>query len=118
LEKCIRRQKTSEKEDKVQTQAGQLMRLVLEGLEKECDVILVTIDMSAINSNVSPGVSYPSVVGGLTVEEVKEISFLVGANKKVRIIGVSEFNPAVEAKKTATLAVEIYYEFVRGFSTR
>jgi formiminoglutamase len=42
-----------------------------------------------------PGVSAPSIVGGLTNIEAFEIMDISGKNSKVKLVDFSEFNPAV-----------------------
>jgi arginase family enzyme len=50
------------------TQAGQVFAKLLTGLEAECDSIFVSFDVDSIASKWMPGVSSPSVVGGLSGE--------------------------------------------------
>jgi arginase family enzyme len=45
-----------------------------------CDKIFVSFDVDSINSAYCPGVSAPSVVGGLTKEEAMEIMQISGKN--------------------------------------
>ena len=103
---------------RLKTQAGQLMEQILEELEKEVDYIFFSFDIDSINSGYCPGVSAPSVVGGLTYDEAIELSYLAGNFKKVKLMDVSEFNPAVENKKTPLLVEDIYYHFTKGVSER
>jgi len=56
-----------------------------------------------------PGVSAPSVVGGLTDEEALELCYLAGMCKKVKLIDMSEFNPAVEGIRTPKLLANMFY---------
>lgn len=119
LDKHIRKQKVVG-ESKLKTQAGNLMLKLLESIKEQniVESLLFTFDISSINSNVCPGVSYPSVVGGLSLDEAKEICFLAGSFPIVRVFTLSEFNPAVETTKTSKLCVDLFYEFARGLSTR
>ena len=57
--------------------------------------------MDCIDSQFCPGVSAPSVVGGLSELEALELCYIAGMNDKVRIIDFSEFNPAVEFLRTS-----------------
>lgn len=50
--------------------------------------IFFSFDIDSINSAYCPGVSCPSVIGGLSEEEAYEISFLAGSNKNVYIMDV------------------------------
>jgi arginase family enzyme len=56
-----------------------------------------------------PGVSAPSVVGGLTSAEAMEIAKMAGKEAKVRIVDCSEFNPAVESWLSSHLLGEMFY---------
>lgn len=67
MEKVIRRHHV-EKEGKWRTQGGQVFLKVMERLNEECDTIFVSFDLDSINSMWMPGVSAPSVIGGLTSE--------------------------------------------------
>ena len=71
------------------TQAGQLFEEVLKGLSVEVDYIFVSFDVDAINSKWMPGVSAPSVLGGLSIEEATEIMRIGGRNKKVKLLDCS-----------------------------
>lgn len=55
----------------------------------------MSFDVDSISSKYMPGVSAPSVVGGLTSEEALEIVEIAGLCSKVRLVDFSEFNPAV-----------------------
>ena len=68
MEKVIRRHKLDET-SKWRTQAGQVFAEVMARMEKNCEVIFVSFDLDSISSKWMPGVSAPSVVGGLTSEE-------------------------------------------------
>lgn len=65
-----------------------------------------------------PGVSAPSVAGGLTDEEAFELMDIAGRQKKVRIVDCSEFNPAVEYQRSAKLLVEMFYAFCMAVASR
>ena len=47
-------------------------------MEENCDVIFTTFDLDAINSKWMPGVVVPSVLGGLSAEEILEIVRITG----------------------------------------
>jgi len=118
LEKHLRRFVIDKNHKYLKTQAGQLMEKILEGLAKDVDYIFFSFDIDAINSSYCPGVSAPSVVGGLTYDEAIELAYLAGRFEKVKLMDVSEFNPAVENKKTPQLIVDILYHFIKGISER
>ena len=63
-----------------------------------------------------PGVSLPSVIGGLTDEESIEILRASASSPKVKIIDISEYNPAVENKRSGKLVARLIYEFALEFS--
>jgi formiminoglutamase len=52
-----------------------------------------------------PGVSAPSVIGGITSEEAVEIIRRTGISKKVKLVDFSEFNPAVESMISSHMLV-------------
>jgi formiminoglutamase len=113
----IRRWVISE-EYESRTQAGQRMEKLLKELEGKVDTIFFSLNLDSINSAFCPGVSDPAVIGGLSDEEALELGYLAGKNAKVRLMDVSEFNPAVEDKRTAKLIVTIFYCFVMGLTKR
>jgi len=117
LEKNIRRYPT-ESSSHLKTQAGQLMEKIITKLANEVDFISVSIDLGVINSNSCQGLSSPSTVGGLSSHEMIEITELVGRSKIVKSLNITEFNPAVESKKTSHLIAEMFYHFCKGVSER
>ena len=80
--------------------------------------IFVSFDTDSINSKYMPGVSAPSVVGGLTSAEAIEIMRISGAEDKVRLVDFSEFNPAVESLLSSRMLVEMFYALVTAISER
>lgn len=78
---------------------------MIERFEKEVDLIFVSFDTDVINSKWMPGVSAPSVIGGITNEEALEIVKIAGLSEKVRLVDFSEFNPAVESIFSSHLLV-------------
>jgi arginase family enzyme len=48
------------------TQAGQLFTKILSELSTKVDHIFISFDTDSINSKYMPGVSAPSVIGGLS----------------------------------------------------
>ena len=48
------------------SQAGQLFQKILNELVTKVDHIFISFDTDSINSKYMPGVSAPSVIGGLT----------------------------------------------------
>ena len=45
---------------------GQMMKILLDKLSTEAEYIFVSFDVDSISSVYMPGVSAPSIVGGLT----------------------------------------------------
>lgn len=50
----------------------------MRGFEQDCDMIFVSFDVDSINSKWMPGVSAPSVIGGISNEEALEIMEITG----------------------------------------
>ena len=118
LDKDIRRSRIQSKEDGIYTQAGKVMSELLTKLSQEYDSIFFSFDLDSINGAFCPGVSSPSVIGGLTDEEAVELAYLAGRCEKVSIMDVSEFNPAVESKRSGNLIVHMFYSFCKGVTER
>ncbi len=75
-------------------------------------MIFVSFDVDSINCKWMPGVSAPSVIGGISNEEALEIMeitgkfrFDVGKSHKVKLVDFSEFNPAVESLISSRMLV-------------
>jgi arginase family enzyme len=99
------------------TQAGQCFQEILESFS-ESDAIFVSFDADSISCAVCPGVSCPSVDGGLTAEEALEIAFLAGKEERVKAFDLSEYNPAVEDFRTGRLLSNVFYYFCLGVALR
>ena len=94
LDKHIRKHQ-KDPNSKYLTQAGQLFDALLQRLHQQASVIFVSFDLDAISCKHMPGVSAPSVIGGLTAEEAFEIVSIAGLCSAVKLVDFSEFNPAV-----------------------
>ncbi|EAS01195.2 arginase (macronuclear) [Tetrahymena thermophila SB210] len=119
LEKDIRRyllNKNKNQEDSLTTQAGQLFEDILNKLQQECDKIFISLDVESINAKFCPGVSSPSVTGGLSDLEVVEIVQVAAKCKKLIMMDLSEYNPAVESQRTGRFIVNLFYQFSYFFS--
>jgi formiminoglutamase len=115
----IRRRRTIEKtglRDCV-TQAGQAFEELITNLQAN-EKVFVSFDVDSISSSFCPGVSCPSVDGGLTSEEALEIAYISGSTSNVSLVDMSEYNPAVEDYRTGRLLSNIFYYFVLGYSQR
>ncbi|KAL4450917.1 hypothetical protein ABPG74_011759 [Tetrahymena malaccensis] len=124
LEKDIRRyllnqnqvDSQNDNKDSLITQAGQLFEEVLNKLQQECDKIFISLDVESINAKFCPGVSSPSVTGGLQDLEVVEIVQAAARCKKLIMMDLSEYNPAVESQRTGRFIVNLFYQFSNIFS--
>lgn len=81
-------------------------------------MVFVSFDVDVISSKWMPGVSAPSVIGGLTSEEALEIVEAAGRNPKVRLVDFSEFNPAAESVLSSQLLAELVFALAEGFGAR
>ena len=72
-------------------------------------MIFATFDLDSINSKYMPGVVVPSVLGGISAEEILEIAQIIGQCKKVRLVDLSEFNPLVESVVSSRLMSYMFY---------
>lgn len=97
------------------TQAGQMLFELVESLPENSRVFM-SFDIDSVNSAFCPGVSAPSVVGGLTAEEAMEIGLVSGRSKKVVMLDISEFNPAVEDYRTGKFIANIVYHTILGLA--
>eukprot|EP01016_Furgasonia_blochmanni_P044535 TRINITY_DN6191_c0_g1_i10.p1 TRINITY_DN6191_c0_g1~~TRINITY_DN6191_c0_g1_i10.p1 ORF type:complete len:223 (-),score=29.93 TRINITY_DN6191_c0_g1_i10:149-817(-) len=80
--------------------------------------IHIAFSLDAINSGYCPGVSNPSVSGGLTSEEAVEIMFQAGKCPQVTSVDITEYNPAVEDFRTGRLVSNMFYYFSMGYTLR
>ncbi|CAG9317388.1 unnamed protein product [Blepharisma stoltei] len=99
------------------TQAGQALKDIIARFP-ENHRFFISFDVDSISSAFCPGVSCPSVDGGLTAEEALEIAFLSGNSNKVSLMDMSEYNPAVEDYRTGRLLANIFYYFCLGVKSR
>lgn len=99
------------------THAGQALNEILNSITEQ-QRIFISFDVDSISSAYCPGVSCPSVDGGLTAEEAIEIAFLSGKCKNVSLMDISEYNPAVEDYRTGRLLSNIFYYFCLGVKIR
>ncbi len=88
LERDIRRSKVPLTSSS-QTQAGSVLSNYISGVN------FCSVDLSSLHSLEFPGVSLPSPACGFTIKEMEEIMHLNGLNK-VKVISLSEYNPAIE----------------------
>ena len=88
LERDIRRSKVPLSSSAL-TQAGSVVTNYIDGVN------FCSVDLSSLHSLEFPGASLPSPACGLKINEMEEIMRLNGI-KKVKVISLSEYNPAIE----------------------
>lgn len=81
------------------------------------DAIFVSFDVDSIQSSDCPGVSAPGTIG-LTAQEALNICYLAGQSPRVKLVDLSEYNPAVEEYRTGRLLVLMLYYFLLGYVHR
>jgi len=63
-------------------------------MNKNNKPVILLFNLEVLESAYFPGVSRPSVIGGLNLKEIKDIFTILG--KRLKLVGISEFNPTVE----------------------
>jgi formiminoglutamase len=87
---------------------------ILKKLSTEVDVIIVSLDLDAIQQSDAPGVSAPQAEG-FTPSEIFQILEIAATFSKVCSVGVFELNPEHdEGSKTARLAAQAVYHFLEA----
>lgn len=81
------------------------------------DNAFVSFDTDSIRGSDMPGVSCPATTG-LSADEALQICFLAGQTPTVRMVDVSEMNPAVEGYRSPRLVVNMFYYFCVGLCKR
>lgn len=81
------------------------------------DNVFVSFDIDCITGADCPGVSCPATVG-LTADEALAIAYLAGRLPTVRLMDVSELNPAVEGYRSPRLVANMFYNFLLGRADR
>lgn len=99
------------------TQAGVSLKNYLDQQDPHCK-IFISFEIDAISSRDCPGVSCPSVDGGLTSEEALEIMLICGKDHRIQLVDLSEYNPPVEEYRTGRLVANMIYYFAMGFIQR
>jgi arginase family enzyme len=90
------------------------MESILKSFEENPSIehVFLSFDVDSINSAWCPGVSAPSIVGGLTNIEALSIMERAKISSKVKLVDFSEFNPAVECERTANLISDMIISFI------
>ncbi len=89
----------------------------LRVLSKQCDQIVVSLDLDGLSEAFAPGVSAPQAQG-FSSDEVLEMLEVAGANPKVISLGIFELNPLHDREdQTARLAALSAWTFVSSALT-
>jgi len=112
LEKQVRRTKSVPTIGS-RTQAGAYFNKILTENEQESDLIILSINLASLNSFDAPGVCSSSTIG-LSVQEIVEISQIAAKSPKLKMLCLTELNPAVENKKTSQIATDIFYNYCKS----
>ncbi|OMJ76380.1 hypothetical protein SteCoe_24281 [Stentor coeruleus] len=99
------------------TQAGRVFESFLNRLQADCKII-ICLELDVIAARDCPGVSCPSVDGGLTSEEALELMLLCGKDSRVLALDLAEYNPIVEEYLTGRLLSNMVYFFIMGYKLR
>jgi len=89
----------------------------LREFSEKCDIIHLSVSLEAMNSNDCPGVGAKQKQG-LFSEEMIEIMFQSGVNKKIASVDISGYCPGSEDYRTGHLLCNMFYYFVMGFTRR
>lgn len=94
------------------SQALVYIKLSLEKLAQQVDVIVVSLDLDSVAESFAPGVSAPQSEG-FSATEIIEICEVAGANEKVISLGIFELNPLHDiGGRTARLAATGAFHFL------
>ena len=93
---------------------GHFRRVLKEVLKEN---VFVSFDIDSVQSADCPGVSAPSSFG-LRAFDAVQICYEAGLSPNVKVIDVSELNPAVEGYRSPRLAVLMFYYFLLGVARR
>jgi formimidoylglutamase len=78
----------------------------------------VSIDIDSVAQCFAPGSSAPDA-WGFNPEQIRELAFLAGASKVVKLLDIVEINPMFDVdNKTARLGASIIISFLNGFKMR
>lgn len=87
-------------------------RTCLQGLKKNSDVILISLDLDAASLAVAPGVSAPQPEG-FSAGEVYQMLELAAAERKVLGLGIFELAPPLDVQDhTARFAAQCAWKFL------
>ncbi len=89
-------------------------RKVLAALKKNCDQILISLDLDALSLAFCPGVSAPQGEG-FTAGEVFQMLEIAGSDRKVTSLGIFELSPALDFQnQTSRVAAQATWHFLNA----
>lgn len=89
-----------------------LFKQSLEKLARQCDAIVISLDLDSVAESFAPGVSAPQSEG-FTPTEIVELCEIAGRSEKVISLGVFELNPLHDVGgRTARLAATAVFHFL------
>ena len=91
-----------------------VFRRALTALKKNCDIVLISLDLDALSLAFCPGVSAPQGEG-FTAGEVYQMLEIAGSDKKVTSLGIFELSPALDFQnQTARVAAQAAWHFLNA----
>jgi formimidoylglutamase len=78
----------------------------------------ISIDIDSVAQCYAPGSSAPDA-WGFNPEQIRELAFLAGASKAIKLLDIVEINPRFDVdNRTARLGASIIISFLNGFKMR
>lgn len=95
-----------------------IMNKALKVAGSEHKPVFVSIDIDSVAQCYAPGSSAPDG-RGLDPRQVREIAFLAGASRSVKLLDIVEINPEFDVdNRTSRLGASIIISFLNGFKWR
>lgn len=89
-------------------------RSALAALKKNCDTVVISLDLDALSLAFCPGVSAPQGEG-FTAGEVYQMLEIAGNDKKVTSLGIFELSPPLDFQnQTARVAAQAAWHFLNA----
>lgn len=98
---------------------AEVLRKALEIAGADGREIYVDLDVDVCDRSVVPACP-AAMPGGITADELRQAAFLVGADKRVRAIDITEIDSAADSddQRTVRLGALLVLEAASGFATR
>lgn len=98
---------------------GEVLRKALEIAGADGREIYVDLDVDVCDRSVVPACP-AAMPGGISADELRQAAFLVGADKRVRTIDITEIDSAADSddQRTVRLGALLVLEAASGFATR